>query len=425
MFKTYILIISAPFGVDKVKKYALALHKNQPLLFGLFFDMMVARREVAFVALFVLCDPRYQKTFWCDEKLRGIRDAVARRRQKFHFFTSVEALETAAAKLDEDSSVIVLFDSIPYIRRIAPTLARLPIHVILTGTSGNIRLPFSYSCISPDMDTCGRTIVEYLYSQGKKRIAQIAISQDSWSDIGRADAIAKYIPAENYRVFYIEKSMEDTYAAFLAERENYDAVLCATDYVAISLIEYLKARGAYDESLFLITHGDTVLAKLYDIGITSFTVNYYACGEAAVKLHYDRSRYGWSAVSILLRNEMVIRDSTANAPYKPSNPLLLPMDWNPSRPPLVFPLITYHIGQLGRFLATCEIADLRLIYCMLMGYSYEKMSEACFLSVEAVKYRLRKIRDAIGVGSRRETTAFIRTYVQPEKLLALIAEKER
>jgi len=377
------------------------------------------------MALFVLCDPKYKKTFWCDEKLRGIRDVVARRRKKLQVFTDVHALETAAAKLDEDSSVIVLFDSIPYIQKIAPILARLPIHIILTGTAGNIRLPFQYSCISPDMDHCGRSIVDYLYTHEKKRIAQIAISPCSWSDIGRADAIARYVSAENYRVFYIDKSMEDTYAAFLKERANFDAVLCATDYVAISLIEYLKARDAYDSELFLITYGDTVLARLYGIGITSFTVNYYACGEAAAKLHYDRGRYGWSAVTALLRNKMIIRDSTANAPYIPSQPLPLPLDADAPIKPLHFPLLTYHIGQLGRLLATCEIVDLRLIYCMLSGYSYEKMSDACFLSVEAVKYRLRKFRDALGFTSRIETTEFIRAYVREDKLLSLIEEYEK
>lgn len=377
------------------------------------------------MALFVLCDPRYKKTFWCDEKLRGIRDVVARRRKKLQIFTDVYALETVAAKLDEDSSVIVLFDSIPYIQGIASVLARLPIHIILTGTMGNLRLPFQYSCISPDMDYCGRTIADYLQSCGKKRIAQLAISTSSWSDVGRADAIARYVSAENYRVFYVDKSMEDTYAAFLRERANFDAVLCATDYVAISLIEYLKAHDAYDPSLFLITYGDTVLARLYGIGITSFTVDYHACGASAAKLHYDRARYGWTTVTALLRNKMIIRDSTANAPYIPSNPLPLPLDADAPIKPVRFQLITYHIGQLGRMLATCELADLRLLYCMLQGYSYEKMSEACFLSVEAVKYRLRKFRDALGFNDRTETTDFIRAYVQPKKLLALIEEHDK
>lgn len=377
------------------------------------------------MALFVLCDPNYRRTYWCDEKIRGIRDVVTRRRKKLQIFTDVHTLENAAAKLDEDSSVIVLFDYIPYIQKIAPVLARLPIHIILTGTAGNIRLPFAYSCISPDMNHCGRTIVDYLYTQGKKRIAQIAISPCSWSDIGRADAIARYVTPENYRVFYIDKSMEATYAAFLAERDSFDAVLCATDYVAISLIEYLQAHDAYDPSLFLITYGDTVLARLYGIGITSFTVNYYACGEAAAKLHYDRGRYGWSAVTALLRNELIIRDSTANAPYIPSHPLPIPLDADAPVKQVHFPLLTYHIGQLGRLLATCEIADLRLIYCMLAGYSYEKMGEACFLSVEAVKYRLRKFRDALGLASRAEATEFIRAYVQEEKLLSLIEEYEK
>ena len=89
------------------------------------------------MALFVLCDPKYKKTFWCDEKLRGIRDVVARRRKKLQVFTDVHALETAAAKLDEDSSVIVLFDSIPYIQKIAP----IPPEAIAVAAPARLPVP--------------------------------------------------------------------------------------------------------------------------------------------------------------------------------------------------------------------------------------------------------------------------------------------
>jgi hypothetical protein len=218
--------------------------------------------------------------------------------------------------------------------------------------------------------------------------------------------------------------MDACYDAFLAAREEFDAVLCPTDHVAISLIEHLKARDAYDPSLSLITYGDTMLARLYDTGITTFSINYYACGEMAAKIHYDRVRYDWSAVNILLKTKLIIRDSTQNVAYTPSGHLSLPLDADLPVKPIRFELLTRNIGQLSRLLAVSDVADLRLLYAMLQGYSYERMAQFSFLSVEAVKYRLRKFRDALGCADRGETTVILRKYVHPEKLLAMIEEME-
>ena len=125
------------------------------------------------MALLVLCDPKYRNNVWCDRKLRGIQDEVSRRREKLSMFTDLAAFEAAASKLGEDSSVILLFDAISYIQQVAPVLCRLRIHPIFSVLVSGIRLPFQYSCISPNMDHSGRMIADYLHGCGKKRIAEV------------------------------------------------------------------------------------------------------------------------------------------------------------------------------------------------------------------------------------------------------------
>ena len=374
------------------------------------------------MALFVLCDPNYRNNVWCDHKLRGIQDEANRRREKIRIFTDITAFENAASKCDDTSSVILLFDAISYVQKAAPVLSRLKVHPIFTALVNNIRLPFQFSSISPDMDHSAKTIVDYLYTNGKKSIAAVGINPNSWSDISRIEAIKRY--AKDSSIFYAKSDVTQSYRDFLKEHEKYDAVVCATDHLTISLLEFLKENGAYNKEQFFISYGDTTIAKLYEDGITSVTVNYYSCGKAAAETHFNRLKYGWSAVTILLKNELIIRGTTQNAPYIPSETPTEPVDLYPQIEHVNVNTPALAVGKIERILAVCDIADLRLIYCMLSDYSYENTATFCFMSVETAKYRIRKIREMLHAKNKAEAVALLKKYIPKERLFATIEEME-
>ena len=377
------------------------------------------------MVILVLCDPHYYNSPWCDNKLRGIQDEIVRRRdKKAKVYTDPVAFEAAAARLGRDSTVIILFDAISYIQTVAPIFSRLSVHPMITYTASEIRLPFYHSVVSSDVDASIRRMVDYLQGCGKKRIAKVGVNPDSWSDATRAELFMRYVPDVNRRVFYATGDMRDCFSEFLSVREEFDAVVCPNDHLAISLIEFLKEQGAYDPSLFVISHGDTAMARLYGNGITSITVDHYRVGRAAAETHYNRLKYGWSFATLFLENEMKIRGSTENIPYRPS--LSPPKASNilPPSEPLLFRIPTNALGSIERLLATSDISELKLLYCLLSDYTNEKTGEFCFLSIEAVKYRVRKICRMLQALSKTEATAILRRYIRKERLLYVIEEFE-
>ncbi len=376
------------------------------------------------MSLFVLCDPGYRNNVWCDHKLRGIQDEANRRREKLRIFTDIASFETAASKCDKNSSVIVLFDAISYIQKVASVLSRLKIHPIFSGLVSDIRLPVQFSCISPDMNGCGRMIADYLHSLGKTKIAEVGINPNSWSDASRSEAIGRYLDKDEHRVFYAKEDLTESYRDFLAVHDKYDAVICTTDHIAISLIEYLKENNAYNPSQFFISFGDTMVARLYDDGITSVTVPYYTCGKVAAETHFNRLKHGWSNATILIQSELVIRGSTNHVQYVPSNSPPQPQDLHPQSEFVEFRLPNMQIGSLERLLAVSDLSDLRLMYCMLCDYSYEETASLCFLSVETAKYRIRKIREMLHSENKSDVTSLLKKYIRKENLLAVIKEME-
>ncbi len=376
------------------------------------------------MALIVLCDPKYRHGVWCDAKLRGITDEASRRRIQPQIFTNISAAVSYAEKCDGESSVILLFDSVSWMCKATEALSVCRTHVILSANFVDIPLPVSYSLVGTDVDAAMRTAVDYLHSCGKRRVALVGANTDSCNDRSRVTMLKKYLSPEECKIYYVDVDMLDCFDEFLKEQDSFDAAFCTNDFLAICLEECMKEHPRSGERLFIISHTDTVMSRLYGDGITSVTTNFYDCGRMLVETHFNRLKFGVASSAMLLPAELKIRGSTCNIPYLPSRVLPAPLQNEPASAPKQLRLPTGEIGRLERMLASSDLVNLKLIYCLLCGFNYERMSEFCFISAETARYRVRRIRTALGVQKRAEVAELIRTYVKKESLLAIIAEQE-
>lgn len=377
------------------------------------------------MALLVLCDGAFRNTPWCDLKLRGIQDEASRRRETVRIFTDIHAFGSVAAKLDETSSAIIIFDSISNLQKAAEVLSHLRVHPIISSNVHKMRLACRYSSVGTDVEDSICTAVDYLYACGKKRIAMVGVNRNSCGDFSRAEMFTRYAPFDECKVLEARGDMQDCFVEFLKVRDDFDAVICPNDHLAICLIEFLKEHDAYSKELFVISYGNTIMARLYSDGLTSFTTGHYASGKVAAETHFNRLKFGWSTSEILIKSELVIRGSTWNIPYKPSAEKPVPKDVLAPSSPTLFRIPTNPIGRIERMLMASDIVNLKLIYCMLCGFSYERTGEFCFLSTEAAKYRVRKIRTALLGKSKSEAADLIRAYIDKDSLLRVIEEYER
>lgn len=375
------------------------------------------------MALLVLCDPTFRNSAWCERKIKGIRDEAARRRTGVKVYTNADAFESAASKLDEFSSVIVLFSKISYIQSISGMLSRLAVHKIFANAALNVTLPFKYSRVATDTEEDLKRALGYLFSCGKRNIALLGVDGNSWGDVGMAQAFIRYAPHLAKNVFYAKGDMESCFLSYLSIVENLDAVILPNDHLAICFSEFLKEHGAYRKELFIIGRGDSISARLYGDGITSITTDFYKGGRALAELHFNRLKYGWGSADIRLVSQIIVRGSTDNIPYTPT-PGLIPADVSPNVEPTLFVIPTNPIGRVDSLLASSDIVNLKLIYCMLLGLTYQRMSEFCFLSIEAVKYRVGKIKKALEGDNKADTVELISRYIDKEKLLSTIEELE-
>ncbi len=375
------------------------------------------------MSLLVLCEPNYRNTAWCDVKLKGIREEAARRRIPISLYCSLDSLEAAAKHLAADSSVIVLYDSIAWIKRAASLISELSVHAILSANELDIRLPITYSMVASDVDGAMKTAVDYLSQCGKRRVALVGINRDSWNDMSRVQMLHRYMPDDAYDIFYLDDGFDECYTRYAAQAEKFDAVMCTNDHLAIGLNEFLKARGI-NQRPFVLSYTDTYMARLYENGVTSMSVSFYTAGRTMVETHCNRLKYGWVSARIRLPSELKIRGSTHFFPYTEARP-------NTSANPSVYEnrglgklrtALSGPVGRLERLFGKSDLVDMKLMYCMLCGYSYEDMAEFCFLSIWTARYRVGKIKQILGVTDKAAVASLLGSYIKKENLQKLILE---
>lgn len=111
-------------------------------------------------------------------------------------------------------------------------------------------------------------------------------------------------------------SFEALYERFRAVIENYDSVICASDYAAISLVRRLQQDGyPILEKLYLISYGNMALSQLMRPSITSISDGYEEFGRAALSISsLIEKNPSISTVNIQLHCQLNIRETTENRP---------------------------------------------------------------------------------------------------------------
>lgn len=355
------------------------------------------------MAILVLCEPEYMQTMQCDAKRKGILCEVRRRRIPIRFFTDPVAAKNAAMHGDAACSVILLFDSMQWLQETAAVLSDCDAHFILATDLADIPLPIRYSRVGTDLDAAMETAVRYLRNSGKSRIALLDTSADSCSSRACIAALEKHVPKEEFCIF------DSDFDAFFAVHKDFDTVLCTNDLAAAFLCERLKQYPPP----FVLSLTNTSMAKFYREGITSIAADDRVCGKMIIQTHFHREKYGFSRTVNLLPAELVVRGSTLPSHATVQQP----------QPPSAACADT--LRRLARMLTSSDLTDLKILYGLLCGYDYDKIHSVFFILPGTTRYRMRRIRTALGVQSKRDVAEILQAYIRTDNLLTILSEAEQ
>lgn len=277
-------------------------------------------------------------------------------------------------------------------------------------------------------------IISYFKKHGKNRIAYFGINPNSQSDLVKAHHLYNmYQPFTPENLFCINKSFSECFASFVEKRNDYDAIICPNDFIAVALMKNLFPIDAnYAESHFIIGFMDSYISKFYHTSITSITYDIKAVLKAISNIYrtLNRGRHNFNSINIQLPNLINVRDSTQNAPLAEGHCLY--KNLSNSRPPLVFPDsidFSYEkdpemsiILQIENMFENINNIDFRIIYEILSGSTNKTISEKLFISQQTLQYHTSHLFSSINAKTKTDFIDILSPYINISNLGSFISK---
>ena len=361
------------------------------------------------------------------EVLKGIHSAAVKTSVRIQTISEKD-LEEAAWR-DTDAPAIIASDSIAFVRRVIHLLREEGRRSVLAGLDGEQFGP-DISCAAPSRRTETQQMVNYLYSLGCSKIALVGFGIHSINDTFRYHAAMSAVSSlgmdtDEKDAWLWESDPRSALVSFVENAKRYRAAICPNDNMAIQLVRQCKKSGiSVPRDLWVCSFGNKIIGRYYSPSITTMTMDMPRVGE--------HSFYAWQflcrqpedsgcSVRLIVPGRLIVRESTAGLEPEARPEIPLPVTENDPfySDPFVRPL-----AELENCLAACDELDLKILSLLMENKSYEAIVEKLFISEGALKYRLNKIYNSMGVKGRTECVRQLRDQLDSENPFRAILTAE-
>lgn len=351
----------------------------------------------------ILTEPAYSDSIWCKQLLQSFKDRLKQKRIPFH---------EVSDRVDEtDDGVFILASDYHWIKATVTRLNAAGIKPILICNQAEPIHGCDYSCVCSDIGGSMKYLLGELKAAGRTRVALYGMNTSSISDIGRVDGLFAFKDDSfnEMRIFPNNGSLQNCFAEFFREYKSFDAVICANDFAAVSLVRNLleKAPAALG-NLKILSCAQTQLSAYYKDRITSVNMHFEQYGKAAVFLYETLKTHPYMAgmtvtVSWNDENEKTPQHKTVTSVDEQSG------------------LAFYADGEMRdmltteQILNTCSDTDRLILFSLADGATLEETASRCFLTEGGVKYRIRRILAACGIADRATLLELLKKYLVTPK----------
>lgn len=263
-----------------------------------------------------------------------------------------------------------------------------------------------YSCVCSDVSASMKDLLAVLKSHSRTRVALYGVGSSSIADVSRASSLLCWLDDSfaSMEVFCNEGSLRCCFEKFLPHRQEFDAVICANDYAAISLVRGLREQDpACLSGLAIISCAGTKISGYYRDSITSLSMDFGPYGKAALYIYECMQKNPF--VSGMTVNIKWSTDAESPAPAEAA--LCLPEQGD------VFyadPEIRDML-MVDKYLTVSDPVDRDIFSQLLQGQTYQKIADRCFLTEGTVKYRIKRLVQLCGAESKTALLERMESYL--------------
>lgn len=367
-----------------------------------------------------MVDPVYKGSSWNARCFAGLKAEASRAGLTV---VTCESCGDILAQRDVHACVLCCSDE-RWAQQVIRTLDAHGIHCVLAGPQPNAFCGASGTTV--DRNRLVQDMVRYFVRHGRRRLACLGMVPVDVNDTIRVAAFHSAmreagLSSSDADVFPVTQGLDACIRHLLARAGDYDGVLCVNDQAAVRLLALAQRAGIrVPEDLFVSGSGNLLLGQLCRPTLTTTELDYDQMGRQTVRIwQYLERSPDTRAITVTIGHRLIVRGSTAFLPEAPLSADGAEREAPPPPPPDETGMA---LEGIETCLLHCDALDLRMLAGILRGGSLERIAAGLFISPSALNYRLHKIYDTVGVGSRRELQQALLSCLQDPDALCRLAD---
>ncbi len=347
---------------------------------------------------FVLIEASYKDNVRMQKSLDGIMSVAAKK--KIAVRTTISVTELIELCTSHNEKIIaVLCSSATWAQRVVEKLFSTGIHPIFINMELN-ETNYPYSSVIQDYRHSAFHLTEMLIKAGQdnKGIAFLGLNPDSYPDSLRIKGFEKAVKDsfKHYKIFKNEGNVDKCINDFMPEILSFETIICANDVIGVALINRLETPSDYNIAGF----GGMLVGQYVSPRLTTVVFNYSSAGMYAVDAYSLLSkRDNIHNLLLNVKSTIDIKESTLGISNGQMKRLTVP---NVDAIDFYADSLVRDIDRVENMLSGFDELDYQLLKEILVGSTYEHMSEKCFMAINTLKYRIRKMCDGANVLNKKE-----------------------
>lgn len=265
-----------------------------------------------------------------------------------------------------------------------------------------------YSCVCSDIDTAMKNLLDTLKEQGKNRVALYGMNSQSIGDTGRVNSLLTWKDPciDSMKLFNNDGSLQKCFDKFYLHIDEFDAVICANDFVAVSLVKRLKEMEPDRlDKLQIVSCVANRLSDYYREYILSMNIDFEQYGQAALYIYREHAKHPYLA-EITTKIAWTL-DNEHTQPERSS------VQMNPTKNEDSF----YSDSELkemlivDKYLTLSDETEQSIVEGFIQGLSYNDIADKCFFTVSGIKYRTQGLLEKIGAESKNQLIELLKRYL--------------
>ncbi|MBQ3058647.1 MAG: hypothetical protein IJD00_06830 [Clostridia bacterium] len=264
-----------------------------------------------------------------------------------------------------------------------------------------------YNGVCSDLAASMKNLLEVLKSQNKKHPALYAFNPNSIADNSKANTLqsTRSDLFDEMDVFANNGNLEECYNNFINSEKCYDSVICANDFAAITLVKFLEEQHPERLSdLTIISCSNSAISEYYKDKILTTNTNHEQYGRAAVYIYEALKKHEYAS-SMTVR---IVWDFDTEKNQAPT--IEQKLDFVHSADAFYDDIAVRDLLVVDKFLNTSDTTDRTIIKMLIKNEPLEAIATECFLSINAVKYRIKRLISASGASDKNHLLETITKY---------------